>query len=286
MSLSGTLYCYRNPLEFRGEIENLDNRKLRNAWYSTTCCPPNLERTIAAIPGYLYGAGKDSLYVHLFHSSQLDWQLDNGARLKLEQKTEYPWDGSIAFTVKPEKAAEFTLHLRVPSWSRTTSIKVNGAQEGGVARPGEYFAIRRRWQPGDQVLLSLDMRPQVIVANPRLGENTGRVAVRRGPLVYCLEGLDNQKLSSIFDAALVLGPEPWKAFTPEWRQDLLGGIGVLTHKGVAFATPASELPLYESMEDARKRITRPALLTLIPYYGFANRENTPMRVWMPYFAGN
>jgi DUF1680 family protein len=203
----------------------------------------------------------------------------------LEQKTDYPWDGSVAITMRSEKAAEFTLHVRVPGWSRASSIAVNGTRERAAARPGEYFAIRRRWQTGDRVELSLDMRVQAIAANPRLAENNGRVAIRRGPLVYCLEGLDQLELGSIFDAALVLSPEPWRAFRPERRHDLLGGIVILKHTGATPVRPAEHEPLYQSVEAARKRAMRPAELTLIPYFAFANREDTPMRVWIPFQPG-
>jgi DUF1680 family protein len=282
MSLSGTLYCYRNPLEFRGEIQNLDNRKLRNAWYSTTCCPPNLERALASIPGYIFGVASNSIYVHLFHNSRLEWQLASGTRVELAQKTGYPWEGSVEIAVTPDQPVEFGLRIRVPGWSRQTSITVNGAAEKGLVRPGEYFEVRRQWRPGDRVALAFDMRPQVIAANPRVGENTGRVAVRRGPLVYALEALDNPDVSSIFDVALVLGPKPWKTFTSEWRPGLLGGVVVLKHKGVVLDRPGNEQPLYEFIEAARKRATRPAQLTFIPYYAFANREETPMRVWIPF----
>ena len=108
MSLNGTLYCYRNPLEFPGEGE----RPIRNPWYDTTCCPPNLERILAALPGYLYSTSDDGIYLHLFQNSELDWKLENGTGLKVTQKTNYPWDGDVEITVSPAQSAEFTFHLR------------------------------------------------------------------------------------------------------------------------------------------------------------------------------
>jgi DUF1680 family protein len=114
LSLEGSLYCYRNPLELAGDPED----KIRNPWYDTTCCPPNLERILASLPGYMYSTSPDGLYVHLYHSSELDWALQNGAKLKVTQKTNYPWEGKVEIGVDPAAAGEFTVFVRVPGWTR------------------------------------------------------------------------------------------------------------------------------------------------------------------------
>src|SRR6267154_1585679 len=184
MSLDGTLYCYRNPLAF----DPSGGDKIRNDWYDTTCCPPNLERTFASLPGYFYSTSSDGIYVHLYDNSELDWHLENGTDLKVTQKTNYPWDGSVEIAVVPAEASHFTFYLRIPGWAERTQVSVNG-KALTVAKPGEYLPIQRRWSPGDAIRLQMEMTPQMIQANPRLVDDTGRVAIQRGPLVYCLEEL-------------------------------------------------------------------------------------------------
>lgn len=268
MSLSGDLYCYRNPLELSGDPDD----RIRNPWYDTTCCPPNLERILASLPGYFYSTSKEGLWVHLYHSGRLDWRLPGAGRVELIQNTRYPWEGRIELEIRPERPAEFTLFLRIPAWATGARLALNGAQQ--PARPGEYAALRRTWQPRDRVLLELPVQPRLTVANPLVAENWGKAVVERGPLVYCVEQLDHPDVS-IFDLLL----DPAAGFQEEFRPDLLGGVVVLRHKGRAWRTsPASE-PLYGRWPHP-ERPTRQAEITLIPYYTFHNRGITAMRVWM------
>jgi DUF1680 family protein len=270
MSLDGTLYCYRNPLMLTGNPED----KIRNPWYSTTCCPPNLERVLASLPGYFYSTSADGVYVHLYHDNALDWRLDDGTGLKLSQSTRYPWEGTVEIRLEPAAAKEFTLFLRVPEWSRSTEVSVNGAPPSGPApQPGTYLSLKRTWNPGDTVRLVLDVKPQVIEANPRVRDNTGKVAITRGPLVYAMEGIDQP--APLFDTMLT---GDIQSFSEHFQKDLLGGIVVLKHKGAAYTEPQDRRPLYEPL---RKRPVKPVELTLVPYYVFANREPTPMQVWIP-----
>lgn len=269
MSLDGTQYCYRNPLESAGE-------KIRNQWYSTTCCPPNLERTLAALPGYLYTTGPRGVYANFFHSSTLDWHLSDGTPLRIQQKTDYPWSGTVEFTLTPGSAQEFSLYIRVPAWSTAASISVNGRPAGIPVKTGTYAEIRRPWKAGDKVQLKLDMTPQLLRANPRLREDAGRVAIERGPLIYCLEQPDQPGLHPLLDASLTLGPE--NQFQSEFRKDLLGGVLVLKHPGQMPAKPLSEEPLYSRIHGST--IVRPIELTLIPYYAWANRGPAAMEVWI------
>jgi hypothetical protein len=281
MSLSGTLYCYRNPLESRG------NEDIRNPWYDTTCCPPNLERTFASIPGYLYSTSPSGVYVNFYHSSTLDWHLENGTGLKLSQQTKYPWEGDITLKVTPARASTFTLYLRIPSWSSKATVTLNGQASSGRPKPGEYFAIHREWKGGSTVRLQLDMAPQLVAANPLVREDYGRVAVQRGPLVYCLEQLDQEDRESVFDAALTGGPDASRGFTSEFRPEMLGGIVVLKHKGVATSEPLSQEPLYRALEGAPHTFAEKneVDLTFIPYYAWANRLTGAMEVWIPYTSG-
>ena len=155
MSLDGTMYCYRNPLGF----DPSGGDQIRNSWYDTTCCPPNLERTFASLPGYFYSTSKDGVYLHLYDNSQLDWHLEDGTGLRVTQKTNYPWDGGADITVSPAKPTEFTFYLRVPGWSDGTQVSVNGKAVSG-ATPGQYLALRRRWAAGDVINVKFEMTPE------------------------------------------------------------------------------------------------------------------------------
>jgi hypothetical protein len=276
MSLSGTLYCYRNPLESRGD------EAIRQPWYDTTCCPPNLERTFASIPGYLYSTSPSGVYVHLYHSSTLDWHLEDGTRLKLVQQTKYPWDGDISLKISPTKAATFTLYLRIPDWSSKATVTLEGKPAPGKPKAGEYFAIHREWNGETTVRLQLDMTPHLVAANPLVREDYGRVAVQRGPLLYCLEQVDQEERGSIFDFALSASAGPSSGFTSEFRPDVLGGIVMLKHQGMATPKPLSEEPLYGAIERIPRSEGKEVDLTFIPYYAWANRLPGAMEVWIPF----
>jgi hypothetical protein len=278
MSLSGTLYCYRNPLESRGEED------ARQPWYDTTCCPPNLERTFAAIPGYLYATSPTGVYVNLYHASTLDWHLEDGTGLKLVQRTKYPWEGDISLTISPAKPATFTLYLRIPDWASKATVTLDGKPATGKPKPGEYFAIHQEWRGDSAVRLQLDMTPHLVEANPLVPEDYGKVAVQRGPLVYCLEQVDQEERSSVFDATLSAYAGPNGGFTSDFRPDMLGGVVVLTHKGRATVKPLSGEPLYHILERMPQSEGKEVSLTFIPYYAWANRLTGAMEVWIPYAA--
>ena len=287
VSVDGRLYCYRNPLEMSEVREpNWQSRdgSIRNPWYDVLCCPPNIQRTLASLPGYLYSTSSDGLYVHFFHNSELAWRLEDNTPIRVSQRTRYPWDGEIDIAVQPEKESEFTVHVRIPGWARKAEVFVNGRAHGTPPRAGSYVPIRRPWKPGDTVRIKLDMSPQLVTMNPRVRENAGRGAVRRGPLIYALEKIDQPpEVGNLFDATLTLGKDPSAGFKEETRPELLGGVAVLRHAAAAYKSPLSEEPLYSTLRQVEPgRATRPTELTFIPYYVVANREPTPMVVWVPY----
>ena len=268
MSLNGTLYCYRNPLASNGE-------KIRNGWYDTDCCPPNLERILASLPGYFYATAKDGVYVHFYHNSDLDWHLENGTGLKISQNTNYPWNGEVSITVSPAQETEFTVYARIPGWSAGTVATVNGSPVNG-AMAGHYLAVRRRWRAGDRLELRFDMQPRLLAANPQVIEDNGKVAVQRGPLVYCMEQMDEP--GHIGDLLLAKAKA---SFDSEYKPDLLGGILELKHAGEEYVPSLSTEPLYEPLDKTEARRTRTVELTFIPYYAWANRERAAMEVWIP-----
>ena len=272
MSLDGTLYCYRNPLAFDPSTGD----KIRNTWYDVTCCPPNLERTFGSLPGYFYSTSADGIYVHLYDNSELNWGLENGVGLKLAQKTNYPWDGNVEITVTPTEPSEFTFYVRIPGWADHAQVAVNAKDLTGAA-PGAYLPIRRHWSPGDVIRLKVEVVPQVIEANPRVADDTGRVAIQRGPLIYCLEEIDQPGGISLSDVAVNPGRQPAEQFQTEFRNDLLGGMVVLHHSGAVYERGASEKALYSHY--GREARTQKVPLTFIPYYAWANRQATSMQVW-------
>lgn len=282
MSLNGKLYCYRNPLAYDPSTGD----KIRNPWYDTTCCPPNLERTFASLPGYFYGIADDGVYVHLYDNSELNWHLPSGNGLLLRQKTDYPWEGTVLLNVMPANPETFTVWVRIPGWSRRSTVKVNGKVVEGVTA-GKYLPLHRLWSGNDMVELVFDMRPQMIRANPAVTADTGRIAMQRGPVVYCMEQLDQTAGSEpknfyLYNASLV--GESEERYDPT----LLDGIVMLQHAGAYAASQAggegAEL-LYETVAEAGPDMhaqANPALLRLIPYYAWANREESAMQVWIPY----
>jgi DUF1680 family protein len=276
MSLDGTTYCYRNPLAFDPE----SGEQIRNPWYDVTCCPPNLERTFASLPGYFYSTSKDGVYVHLYDNVTLEWRLENGTRLKIQQRTKYPWDGDVKMTVTPAQPSDFTLFVRIPGWVKGAKVAVNGNSVSG-AQAGQYLAIRRQWAAGDAVTLDLPMPTEVLEANPRVTENTDRVAVQRGPVVYCLEQSDQPTAPPLADVALFASRANGKAFQSEYKADLLDGVTVLRTSGAARESASSKQALYMPATFDTPKM-RPQELTLIPYYVWANRQPTQMQVWIAY----
>jgi len=282
MSLDGTTYCYRNPLAF--EPASFDGFRgspnIRNPWYDVTCCPPNLERTFSSLPGYFYSTSKDGLYVHLYDNSLLDWHLEDGTPIKIRQKTRYPWEGAIELAVDPAEPKEFTLYARIPGWANGASVAVNGRPESS-AKAGEYLPIQRSWKSGDVVRLDLPMDAEIVASNPRVAEDRAKVAVRRGPIIFCMEQLDQAKGTALVDMSISLNQRLGKDFASEYRSDLLDGVIVLRHRGSVFEVSSAEDALYMPAS-ATPAKTRPETLTLIPYYVWANRQPSAMEVWVPY----
>ena len=275
MSLDGTTYCYRNPLAF----DPVSGEHIRNPWYDVTCCPPNLERTFSSLPGYFYSTSKDGLYVHLYDNSMLDWHLEDGTGIKVQQKTTYPWNGDIQLTVTPAQPSEFSLYVRIPGWATVAAVAVNGKPEPKVPI-GEYLPLRRKWKSDDRVSINLAMETVPVAANPRIAEDRGKVAVSRGPIVYCMEGLDQAQGVDLADVAIDLNV-PDKAFHSEYRSDLLDGVMVLRHTGATFELSSAEEALYMSAKGITRK-TKPQELAFIPYYVWANRQISAMQVWVPY----
>jgi Uncharacterized protein conserved in bacteria len=254
VSLDGGTFFYPNPLAS-------DGRHHREPWFGCACCPSNICRFIPSVPGYVYAAEGKDLYVNLYMANTMTHKLQ-GREVTLSQATSYPWIGDVCITVDANKAGTFTLKLRIPGWVRGEvvpsdlysyadglqtgySVRVNGEEQTAELDHG-YFCITRDWKAGDEVELHFDMEPRLVRAHEAVEADRGRLAVERGPLVYCAEWPDNE--GDVLEATVAVGDE----LTTELRRDLLGGI----------------------------RVIRDGDLTLIPYYAYCHRGPGHMQVWM------
>lgn len=219
--------------------------------------------------------------MHLFHNSELNWHLEDGTPIKIVQKTEYPWKDEVDFEISPGKPVEFTLYLRAPSWSIRVTVAGKISEDSNPVKQG-YVRIHRRWFPGDKVRLIFDdMTPQLIESNSRVVENNGRVAVQRGPLVFCLEELDQPEGTSLTDVSIrARSTDPYFDFSESFEKDLLGGVLVLKHEGAVSKASGARSSLYFSA-NAPASSSSKVELKFIPYYAWANRRPTPMQVWTP-----
>ncbi len=276
MSLDGIKFCYTNPLRWYGAEHPLLSQDAYERWFISRCycCPTNTARTIALLHNWFYSASDEGLWLHLYDSNSVQTTLADGSAFGLTQQTDYPWDDSVGITIDAAPAHEVALMLRIPGWCDGASMTINGGAAECSLRSGSYAEVRRNWVTGDLIELSLPMRPRLIKAHPKAEEIRNHVAVMRGPLVYCLEGLDLPDEVSILD---VYAPADM-GLTASREDDLLGG--VMAIKGVArhITDGNGSQALY--MEAGKEREADLAV-TLIPYYAWNNRGINEMTVWLP-----
>lgn len=265
VSLDGKRFFYVNPLESRGTHH-------RSEWFGCACCPPNIARTLSALGGYAYAASKDSLYVNLYIQGRAKADV-GGKPVSLEVTTDYPWDGTVKMTVRPDAERQFALRLRKPGWCAGESVRVNGRAVSNPPTEQGYLVLSRTWKPGDTVELRLPMPVRRVEANPRVEADRGQLAIARGPLIYCLEQADNSAplMQTAIPADATLKASP---FAPE----LLGGIVPLKGEGIVATEPdwGEERVLYRAAQPPQK-----VSVTAIPYYAWDHRTPGAMRVWMP-----
>ncbi len=286
VSLSGDAFFYPNPLEADGEYAfNADHTKERQPWFGCACCPSNICRFIPSLPGYIYAVKGDDLYVNLFIGNHADLTV-NGKKVTVAQSTHYPTNGKIKVVVKPRGQQQFTLKLRLPGWlnsevvpsqlytfvdtisSPAYSVSLNGKLIDASVDKG-YITIKRNWKSGDEIELSLDMRPRFIYANENVVDDRGCLAVQRGPLVYCAEEVDND-----FDIRSVLVNRQGE-IKETIMPNLLNGIVELN--------VASQALFYDK---SKKLQAMDVNLKLIPYYAWNHRGVGKMLVWLPENANN
>lgn len=269
VSLDGRRYFYVNPLQSRGGIE-------RSEWYSCACCPPNVMRQIAVVGHYLATADEIGVQIHQYASARIEATLGTGRQVVLRTETDYPWDGRVKVTVEEADGATWQLALRVPGWCEGASLRVNGQAIGRPASGGTYAAIERAWQVGDVIELDLPMEPRLTAPNPRVDAIRGSLAVERGPLVYCLEQVDQEPGLNLLDVRIA----PEASLQATWREDLLGGVVVIEAQGAVVDIGAWQEALYRPVP-VENLPQREVTLTAVPYYTWANRGPGAMRVWIP-----
>jgi DUF1680 family protein len=282
ISLNGKEYFYVNPLKDDGFHRRVE-------WFDCACCPTNVARTIAAFPGYIYSTSDAGIWLHQYVQSIATVELTNGVQVKINQSTSYPYDGKVRLKlteIKPSTSTEsvdtknqkFSLFMRLPGWLRnqSVSIKINGKSISHDTGPGKYLEIQRLWKPGDRIDIDLPMEVRFIESHPSVDENNGRVAISRGPLLYCLESMDNPKLnlSEVF-------LKPSAPVESEYLPDMLGGLTQLHLRG--YTSPIDNTwqdHLYRWFNPiaARSRY-RSVDLIAIPYFMWANRTPGQMQIW-------
>ena len=271
VSLDGGSFFYPNPLSSNGKYS-------RKPWFGCACCPSNVSRFIPSLPGYVYAVKNDQVYVNLYLSNKAELKVDK-KKILLEQETGYPWNGDIRLKIT-QGNQDFTMKLRIPGWVRGNvlpgdlysytdnqkpayQVAVNGQTVESDVNDG-YLSIARKWKKGDVVEVHFDMIPRIVKANPKVEADHGRVAVERGPIVYCAEWPDNK-----FNVhSILLNQHPQFKVTD--KPELLYGIRQIT-------TDAQAL----SYDKAGKLVTKDVELTLIPYYAWAHRGEGDMEVWLP-----
>ncbi|GAB3899502.1 glycoside hydrolase family 127 protein [Larkinella knui] len=264
VSIEGNSFFYVNPMSSNGKKDFGNGEPARRSpWFGINCCPSNVARFLPSLPGYIYALRNNELFINLFADSETNVTM-NGTPVKIQQQSKYPWDGAINMTISPKKSTAFPILIRVPGWAtnqpmpgdlyryvtqQTPSVKltING-KVTPVSVENGYLKLYRTWKTGDVVTMTLDMPVREVVANEKVKADKGKVSIERGPIVYCAEGVDNG------GQALTITQPVGQPFTPEYRQNLLGGVMVLKSTG---AKPT----------------------TLIPYYAWNNRGATEMAVW-------
>jgi DUF1680 family protein len=276
ISLDGQRFLYTNPLAYSADLpfsqrwskERVDYISLSN------CCPPNVVRTISEVNNYMYNTSDKGLFLNLYGGNNLNTKLKDGSPLKLSQETNYPWDGGVKVTLQTAPKKPFSMFFRVPGWSEGATLLVNGEPVASTLTPGKYAEVNRRWKAGDKVELQLPMPAQLLEANALVEETRNQVAVRRGPVVYCLEATDlpaGKPLSGLIVNANTV-------FTP--HHTTIAGSDVVWLEGeTAFAdNSAWKGQLYHPLS---KEKSASVPFKLIPYYAWGNRGRNDMEVWLP-----
>lgn len=242
ISLGGDRFFYVNPLESKGDHH-------RQEWYGCACCPSQLSRFLPSIGNYIYASSDDALWVNLYIGNTGQIRIGE-TDILLTQETDYPWDGSVKLTISTSQPLEKEIRLRIPNWCKTYDLSINGKRINVSEEKG--YAVIKDWKSQDVIALDMDMPVEIVAADPHVKENFGKRAIQRGPLVYCMEEIDNP----VYFDQIQLSPST--TFQTAFVSDILNGIKTIKTNGRAQSA------------------------TFIPYYAWDNRKAGKMRVWIPY----
>lgn len=242
ISLGGDRFFYVNPLESKGDHH-------RQEWYGCACCPSQLSRFLPSIGNYIYASSDDALWVNLYIGNTGQIRIGE-TDILLTQETDYPWDGSVKLTISTSQPLEKEIRLRIPNWCKTYDLSINGKRINVSEKKG--YAVIKDWKSQDVIALDMDMPVEIVAADPHVKENFGKRAIQRGPLVYCMEEIDNP----VYFDQIQLSPST--TFQTAFASDILNGIKTIKTNGRAQSA------------------------TFIPYYAWDNRKAGKMRVWIPY----
>ena len=242
ISLGGDRFFYVNPLESKGDHH-------RQEWYGCACCPSQLSRFLPSIGNYIYASSDDALWVNLYIGNTGQIRIGE-TDILLTQETDYPWDGSVKLTISTSQPLEKEIRLRIPNWCKTYDLSINGKRINVSEEKG--YAVIKDWKSQDVIALDMDMPVEIVAADPHVKENFGKRAIQRGPLVYCMEEIDNP----VYFDQIQLSPST--TFQTAFASDILNGIKTIKTNG------------------------RAQTATFIPYYAWDNRKAGKMRVWIPY----
>ncbi|WP_213733298.1 glycoside hydrolase family 127 protein [Citrobacter europaeus] len=275
MALDGKHFFYVNPLETQPKSIPHNHiydhiKPVRQRWFGCACCPPNIARTLVAIGHYIFTPRPDALFINFYAGSEAQFTVD-AQTLALKIEGNYPWDEQVSIRFNQPQVVEHTLALRLPEWCAAPTVQVNGEAAQGKIVKG-YLHLHRQWQEGDIITLNLPMPVRRVYANPLVRHAAGKVAIQRGPLVYCLEEADNG--AQLHNLSL---PKA-SAFREVQGVGLLKGKVLLQAEGVRVLTAHEDKPLYSF--DNRQTAVEKQTLTFIPWFSWANRGEGEMRIWV------
>ena len=273
LSISGDRFFYGNPLASTG-------KHARKEWFGTACCPSNIARLISSLGSYIYGQEKNKIFINLFVGSETSIPLQKGD-MKIKMQTDYPWSGSVDCKIGMAKQESATIAFRIPGWmgeqpspgglyryadtlNFSPILKVNGIPFNYVAKDG-YALVERVWKEGDQIVYEMPMQIRSIVSRTELSQDAGRVALQRGPLVYCVEGADNEG-------------KAWNIIAPLGAKFSAENFSILGERVVSLV---ADLPVVNSSADGQAVFTEQKKVRAIPYYAWCNRGSNQMQVWLP-----
>jgi DUF1680 family protein len=280
IGLDGKSFFYTNAMQIQNGFSHPSMEAERSGWFDCSCCPTNLTRLLPSIPGYVYAQKDNNVYVNLFMNSTASLKV-GGKNVSIVQQNNYPWEGNLKFTINPATAQSFGMLVRIPGWARNeelpsdlyafkqesdkkVAILINGKQVEYTMENG-YAVLNRTWKKGDVVEVQLPMEVRRVIANEKVVYDKGKVALQRGPLMYCAEWVDNDG-----KASNIIMPSDAQ-FTTEYKGDLLNGVVILQ----------SKVPAVQVDDNGENISTKEHSFIAIPYYGWANRGKGEMQLWFP-----